>query len=227
MVVGMGTTRRATGIGASSGDWQDERRIGRTRQDPESGRRGDGRRGRGDAPGGAARGDPAPGDRGRRAPLARRIGADEPGDDGAMRPVRTGYPGGLRGPDRRRPDPCHRLCRTGIDGGTPCPSRTRQPREEQVMSTLPAVSHQHHDRLYAIADQLHALSDCSDSDCMDTSRLIAARPTIAEIHEGLVDLPHPAYGGGRGGRLPGPRAACWPGRDRWGSCSMTTPRSGS
>ena len=60
------------------------------------------------------------------------------------------------------------------------------------MSTLPTVSHEHHDRLYAIADQLHALSDCSDSDCMDTSRLIAARPTIREIHEGLVTylIPH-------------------------------------
>ena len=60
------------------------------------------------------------------------------------------------------------------------------------MSTLPAVSHQHHDRLYAIADQLRALSDCSDSDCMDTSRLIAARPAIAEIHDGLVTylIPH-------------------------------------
>ena len=60
------------------------------------------------------------------------------------------------------------------------------------MSTLPAVSHQHHDRLYAIADQLHALSDCSDCDCLDTSRLIAARPAIEEIHDGLVTylIPH-------------------------------------
>ena len=60
------------------------------------------------------------------------------------------------------------------------------------MSTLPATSHEHHDRLYLIANQLHALSDCSDSDCMDTARLIAARPAIAEIHDGLVTylIPH-------------------------------------
>ena len=64
--------------------------------------------------------------------------------------------------------------------------------EVRVMSTLPTVSHEHHDRLHAIADQLHALSDCSDSDCMDTSRLIAARPAIEEIHDGLVTylIPH-------------------------------------
>ncbi len=60
------------------------------------------------------------------------------------------------------------------------------------MSTLPAVSHQHHDRLYLIASQLHALGDCSECDCLDTSRLIAARPAIAEIHDGLVTflIPH-------------------------------------
>ena len=59
-------------------------------------------------------------------------------------------------------------------------------------STLPVVSHGHHERLHAIVNELHALSDCSDSDCMDTSRLIAARPAIEAIYRGLIgDLaPH-------------------------------------
>ena len=34
--------------------------------------------------------------------------------DGAVRPMRTRYPGSLRGPDRGRPDPCRRPCRTDI-----------------------------------------------------------------------------------------------------------------
>ncbi len=60
------------------------------------------------------------------------------------------------------------------------------------MSTLPTVSHEHHDRLRAIGADLHALSDCSDSDCMDTSRLIMARPAIEAIHRSLVTdlIPH-------------------------------------
>jgi hypothetical protein len=61
-----------------------------------------------------------------------------------------------------------------------------------VSSTLPAVSHEHHDRLHAIVDELYALGDCSDSDCMDTTRLNEARPAIERIHAGLVTylIPH-------------------------------------
>ncbi len=60
------------------------------------------------------------------------------------------------------------------------------------MSTFPAVSHAHHDRLRSIVDRLNSLGDCSDGDCLDTTRLIIARPAIEEIHEGLRTLliPH-------------------------------------
>jgi len=60
------------------------------------------------------------------------------------------------------------------------------------MQTLPTVSHEHHDRLHAIVDQLNALGDCSNGDCLDTSRLIQARPAISEIYHGLQTLliPH-------------------------------------
>ena len=61
-----------------------------------------------------------------------------------------------------------------------------------MMSALPAVSHEHHDRLHGIVGDLRVLGDCSDSDCMDTNRLIAARPAITEIYHGLVAyrIPH-------------------------------------
>lgn len=60
------------------------------------------------------------------------------------------------------------------------------------MKTLPAVSHEHHDRLMAIVDELNAMADCSDGDCLDTSRLREARPAIAQIHHDLTTLliPH-------------------------------------
>jgi hypothetical protein len=60
------------------------------------------------------------------------------------------------------------------------------------MQTLPAVSHEHHDRLMTIVNELNAMGDCSNGDCLDTSRLMEARPAIAEIHHGLATLliPH-------------------------------------
>ncbi len=60
------------------------------------------------------------------------------------------------------------------------------------METLPAVTHEHHDRLMAIVDELHALGDCSNGDCLDTSRLRAARPAIEKVHRDLTTLliPH-------------------------------------
>jgi hypothetical protein len=60
------------------------------------------------------------------------------------------------------------------------------------MHKLPAVSLEHHDRLHAIVDRLGRLGDCSNGDCLDTSRLREARPVIEEIHEGLTTLliPH-------------------------------------
>ena len=60
------------------------------------------------------------------------------------------------------------------------------------MQTLPAVSHEHHDRLMAIVNELNEMADCSDGDCLDTSRLMEARPAIEEINHGLTTLliPH-------------------------------------
>lgn len=60
------------------------------------------------------------------------------------------------------------------------------------MQSLPEVSHGHHDRLMAIVNQLNAMGDCSNGDCLDTSRLMEARPAIEEIHRGLTTLliPH-------------------------------------
>lgn len=54
------------------------------------------------------------------------------------------------------------------------------------------VSHEHHDRLHVIVNQLNEIADCSNSDCLDPSRLMAARPAIEEIHHGLTTLliPH-------------------------------------
>ena len=61
-----------------------------------------------------------------------------------------------------------------------------------MMQTLPAVSHEHHDRLMAIVDRLNAMGDCSNGDCLDTSRLREARPAIEQIHRDLITLliPH-------------------------------------
>ena len=60
------------------------------------------------------------------------------------------------------------------------------------MKTLPAVSHEHHERLMAIVDELNSMADCSDGDCLDTSRLVEARPAIEQIHRDLTTLliPH-------------------------------------
>ena len=60
------------------------------------------------------------------------------------------------------------------------------------MTTLPAVSHEHHDRLMAIVNELNAMADCSNGDCLDTSRLREARPAIEAIHHDLATLliPH-------------------------------------
>ena len=60
------------------------------------------------------------------------------------------------------------------------------------METLTEVSHQHHDRLMAIVDRLNAVADCSDGDCLDTSRLMEARAAIGQIHHDLTTLliPH-------------------------------------
>ncbi len=61
-----------------------------------------------------------------------------------------------------------------------------------MMTTYATVSHAHHDQLHRIVDQLNTLGDCSDGDCLDTTRLITARPAIEEIYEGLRTrlLPH-------------------------------------
>ncbi len=58
--------------------------------------------------------------------------------------------------------------------------------------SLPRVTHEHHGRLHAIVDQLNALGDCSNGDCLDSNRLRDARPMVEEIHRGLMTLliPH-------------------------------------
>lgn len=60
------------------------------------------------------------------------------------------------------------------------------------MHTLPQVSHEHHDRLWHYVDQLNAMADCLNSDCLDTARLIERLPELRELHHGLTSLliPH-------------------------------------
>jgi hypothetical protein len=74
-------------------------------------------------------------------------------------------------------------------GGPDAAGRTEG---DRTMQTLPEVSHAHHDRLMAIVNELNSMADCSDGDCLDTSRLIEARPSIERIHRDLTTLlvPH-------------------------------------
>jgi hemerythrin-like domain-containing protein len=60
------------------------------------------------------------------------------------------------------------------------------------MQALPRVSHEHHDRLWHYVDQLNAMADCMNSDCLDTTRLIERLPELRELHHGLTTLliPH-------------------------------------
>jgi hemerythrin-like domain-containing protein len=60
------------------------------------------------------------------------------------------------------------------------------------MQNLPRVSHEHHDRLWHYVDQLDALADCLNSDCLDTTRLIEHLPELRELHHGLKSMliPH-------------------------------------
>ena len=57
------------------------------------------------------------------------------------------------------------------------------------MQNLPRVSHEHHDRLWHYVDQLDALADCLNSDCLDTTRLIEHLPELRELRsEGGVPV---------------------------------------
>ncbi|MGO9178933.1 MAG: hemerythrin domain-containing protein [Candidatus Limnocylindrales bacterium] len=60
------------------------------------------------------------------------------------------------------------------------------------MQTLTQVSHEHHDRLWHYVEQLDAFSDCLNSDCLDTSRLIERLPELRELQRGLTSqlIPH-------------------------------------
>jgi hypothetical protein len=60
------------------------------------------------------------------------------------------------------------------------------------MKNLPRVSHEHHDRLWHYVEQLNALADCLNSDCLDTTRLIEHLPELRELHHGLTSMliPH-------------------------------------
>ncbi len=60
------------------------------------------------------------------------------------------------------------------------------------MRTLPAVSHEHHDRLWHYVNQLDTMAECLNCDCLDTARLAALQPQLRELHHGLTSLlvPH-------------------------------------
>ncbi len=60
------------------------------------------------------------------------------------------------------------------------------------MRTLPAVSHEHHDRLWHYVNQLDTLAECLNCDCLDTARMAGLEPQLRELHHGLTSLlvPH-------------------------------------
>jgi hypothetical protein len=60
------------------------------------------------------------------------------------------------------------------------------------MHTLTEVSHEHHDVLWRIVEQLGELAECLDSDCLDTSELVAGLPRLRDVLEGLTGqlVPH-------------------------------------
>jgi Hemerythrin HHE cation binding domain len=57
---------------------------------------------------------------------------------------------------------------------------------------LTRVAHEHHDRLWQYVDQLDALADCLNPDCLDSGRLRDRLPELRELHSNLRDvlLPH-------------------------------------
>lgn len=60
------------------------------------------------------------------------------------------------------------------------------------MQTLPTVTHEHHERLWNYVNQLSAMADCLNSDCLDTARLAERLPELRELHRGLTGqlIPH-------------------------------------
>jgi iron-sulfur cluster repair protein YtfE (RIC family) len=60
------------------------------------------------------------------------------------------------------------------------------------MQNLPRVSHEHHERLWQLVEQLDTWADCLNSDCLDTTKLIERLPELRKLYEGLTDLliPH-------------------------------------
>jgi hypothetical protein len=60
------------------------------------------------------------------------------------------------------------------------------------MLPLTKVTHEHHDLLWRYVNQLNALADCLNGDCLDSARLAAQLPQLRDVHDGLVQhlIPH-------------------------------------
>jgi iron-sulfur cluster repair protein YtfE (RIC family) len=60
------------------------------------------------------------------------------------------------------------------------------------MQQLTRVTHEHHGRLWQYIDQLDALADCLNPDCLDSGRLRDRMPELRELHRNLTEalLPH-------------------------------------
>jgi hypothetical protein len=83
------------------------------------------------------------------------------------------------------------------------------------MLPLTKVSHEHHDLLWRVVNQLNDLADCLSSDCLDSGWLIAELPQLREIHDGLTTrlLPH----------MDAVEAAVWPTLERLADRGTTLP----
>lgn len=60
------------------------------------------------------------------------------------------------------------------------------------MQMLSKVSAEHRAQLRPWVDELNALADCLDGDCLDSTRLIEGLPELRRVHRALVELlvPH-------------------------------------
>ena len=60
------------------------------------------------------------------------------------------------------------------------------------MQALTRVSHEHHDRLWSLVNQLNDLADCMNCDCLDSGRLAEQLPLLRKVQDGLLRqlIPH-------------------------------------